>query len=281
MLALKSPARNHLADYDEFISFRKMKKTKALLTNAKVTITGAYNTYIAAKGQADHLQRCPASDVLQRAWKTNYLLLSSGRPMHKMRDDLLKANRHGRCALCARGNAGTLDHHLPKSAFPEFAAFAPNLVPACDECQRAKGWKWSDDPNRQFVHAYYDHLPNIEILRVRFAVTSTVTIEYYVDSTATCDASLLKKLQYHFRILGLAKHYQQEASLELSDRSEAIRGIFASGNSAEVRAYLASEAKSVQRSRGINNWKSALLSSLADSLSFPDAGIPVLLAQYS
>ncbi|NMZ01384.1 HNH endonuclease [Pseudomonas proteolytica] len=51
----------------------------------------------------------------------------------------------GCCPYCGIPGTMTLDHYLPKAlkAFPEYAVLSENLVPACGECQSAKGERYS------------------------------------------------------------------------------------------------------------------------------------------
>lgn len=49
------------------------------------------------------------------------------------------------------------DHHLPRSVFPEFSVFAPNLVTACSSCNDTKNDDYqSPAGTRLFLHPYFD-----------------------------------------------------------------------------------------------------------------------------
>lgn len=50
----------------------------------------------------------------------------------------LRDGNNERYALCNVRDATTLDHHLPKSAFPVLAVTPDNLLPACDACNHIK-----------------------------------------------------------------------------------------------------------------------------------------------
>ncbi|MDQ1900712.1 hypothetical protein RAH32_09695 [Paracoccus sp. WLY502] len=62
------------------------------------------------------------------------------------------------CPACGEaGRPNTLDHFLPKGAYPHFAIIPHNLFPMCDACQGAKGEKTGDaDDPKFFIHPYYD-----------------------------------------------------------------------------------------------------------------------------
>ena len=62
------------------------------------------------------------------------------------------------CPGCGEdGTPNTLDHYLPKTAYPHFAVMTANLVPLCDICQLKKGTTMLDqDGQRMFLHPYFD-----------------------------------------------------------------------------------------------------------------------------
>src|SRR6266436_1055374 len=154
MHALPTPVRDDLADYASYITHRRRDKTRSLLTGATLRISMAYDKYVSAKGNAGTLMAMTASPPLKRALIANYALLESGRPMAFVRGELMASAPQGLCPMCGRGRVATLDHFLPKYQYPEFAAYAKNLVPACYDCNNLKGNKCGMTPGSQFLHAY-------------------------------------------------------------------------------------------------------------------------------
>ncbi|WP_143048373.1 hypothetical protein [Burkholderia sp. WP9] len=73
------------------------------------------------------------------------------------------------CSMCGSLKAGTLDHVLPKERFPEFAVFAPNLVPACD-CNSLRGtrYKGSEEGSR-VLHPYFDDFMRTRLVNVQLS----------------------------------------------------------------------------------------------------------------
>lgn len=51
---------------------------------------------------------------------------------------ILKTTVNGMCPFCGIARANTLDHGLPKAAYPRLAVTPANLVPACRECNLDK-----------------------------------------------------------------------------------------------------------------------------------------------
>lgn len=76
----------------------------------------------------------------------------------------------GCCPVCGSTTTGSVDHYLPRRAYPEFSIFAPNLVPACTNCNSSsKGTKIKGKKrNERFIHPYFDKLADEELWRVTF-----------------------------------------------------------------------------------------------------------------
>lgn len=75
------------------------------------------------------------------------------------------------CPACGEmGKPNTLDHYLPKGAYPHFAVIPHNLSPMCDACQGAKLEKTGDatDP-KFFIHPYYDRFSSARIVTISIA----------------------------------------------------------------------------------------------------------------
>jgi len=280
MLRLGSPGRQNMADYDKCVTHREVS-TQRLLVNSRNAIQQAYIKYAAGAGKAGKVVPILPNAPLKKAWQTNYTLLDKNGPLSDLREALFRNNGSGRCVFCACITAGTLDHYLPQNNYSEFSAFAPNLVPACDPCQRHKGTKAGHRPAFQFLHAYFDHLPDVEILRTRLQVSSSgaFLLGYFIDMNANCDGNLLAQMAYQFKTLDLDVRYRQEAAIELGDRREAVAQLFDAAGPQRVREYLRLEAASVRHERGLHSWKTALLTALANENSFPDSAIPAFLGR--
>jgi hypothetical protein len=75
------------------------------------------------------------------------------------------------CAMCGSLKAGTLDHVFPKDIYPEFAIFAPNLVPACD-CNSKRGTRYRGQANgERTLHPYFDDVLERRLVYVQFSGT--------------------------------------------------------------------------------------------------------------
>lgn len=190
---------------------------------------------------------------------------------------LMAATRNDLCPLCGRGQVGTLDHYLPKTKYPELSVLGLNLVPVCETCNRLKGRRMGTSPDKQTLHAYWDTLPDAEVMVARIKITTAVIVTFKVVRHNALNPILYQRLKYHFGVLRLGKHLQREANLELSDRRDSLREYYGPNHDANaLRVYLEREARSVRASRGVNNWKTALLLSLSRSDEFCEGGVLLL-----
>jgi hypothetical protein len=214
-----------------------------------------------------------ANDDLRNALRTNYELMSSTGSMSELRDVLMALAPHGRCAMCGLGESGTLDHYLPRTAFPEFSIFALNLVPTCDPCNRKKGTKFDALPDRQFLHAFFHPLPNLPLLLAVVDGLRPISIDYQIADVQGADPNITARLRYQFGELGLRDRFRRVAVGEISDRRVALENYYGPDHDAAgVRFYLDREAVSLVAQLGLNHWKSALFSALAGSDDFCAGG---------
>lgn len=196
--------------------------------------------------------------------------------MQAIRDEIL-SGAEGLCPLCGRGSAVSLDHFLPRSKFPELTVFSLNLVPCCNRCNMLKGDQFRRHDGARFLHAYFDALPDEEILCAHIYTDQSVIVEFDVQTVEYIDAAMLSNVQFHFEQLHLRDYYQTEATIELFDKLDALCEYYSVGGAEEVQAYLQIEYSSVKARRGKNYWRTALFAALSRSEDFCDGGFKLLL----
>ncbi len=138
---------------------------------------------------------------------------SPGRPIY---DSLLAAPELGRCPLCGHRDVSTLDHHLPKSAFPALAVTPLNLVPACTECNHAKRstvWRTSEE---EALHPYFDDLDCDQWLFARVLKTSPASLKFFADPPGHWRSNLRRRTRLHFKRFRLARLYATQAAGEIN-----------------------------------------------------------------
>ena len=101
------------------------------------------------------------------------------------------------CSMCGSSKTGTLDHFLPKDDFPEFAIYAPNLVPACDcNTKRRTNYKGGLVGERA-LHPYFDEILTKRLAFVRLSgnLTSPLVDIAAIDDGVSAEQAL--SLQFH------------------------------------------------------------------------------------
>lgn len=116
--------------------------------------------YIDASGSPPMVTTWPAIAPRTSTFLNLYLHPKDGSVQGEMLKSLRK---HGLsiCPACGEmGVPNTLDHYLPKSAYPHFCITPENLFPMCDACQKNKGTSVGNLINpRFFIHPYFDRFP--------------------------------------------------------------------------------------------------------------------------
>jgi hypothetical protein len=164
-------------------------KFKKFYTRIKIDLTARYVQYEAQKGCPSgmpplSLRNYVESDLEADGRKTSLIGLynpEKDKYPFKELEKLRKKNKLLACPVCGElGRPRTLDHCLPKTAYPEFAINLLNLVPACDWCQ---GEKLADYKNtegkRSFIHPYFDDVdkPLYKIIFNEPYLTPVISLE--------------------------------------------------------------------------------------------------------
>ena len=193
---------------------------------------------------------------------------SSGRGIY---DDLLLAPANGRCPLCGQRTVSTLDHNLPKSRHPSLAVTPANLVPACVECNRAKGDQSPTVGSEETIHPYFDDVDREIWLQADVLVGSPAAVTFAVVAAARWDAALAARVNHHFKLFNLAALYSAHAAEELSSVKYQLTELHATAGSGQVRTELLARACSYGAVR-TNSWQVAMYRGVAGSDWFCEGG---------
>jgi hypothetical protein len=267
------PNRDDEADYRAFAA-RRRPDTRDLLLQAARRVNAAYVAYRSSFADCElHVVDPTLGDAL----RSNFALMNRGKPFEFIRDELLAA-AGGLCPLCARGSAASLDHYLPQKQYPEFSVLVLNLVPCCERCNRLKGDLVKRVDGARFLHAYFDELPDEEILIANVDTDPSVFVSFSIKLTPALTLEQYNNLEYHFSTLQLDSYYRKEANTELFDRLEAAEEYYSFDGAQGVRKYLDREYRSARASRGPNYWRAALFAGLSRSVEFCEGAFKRLTA---
>lgn len=182
------------------------------------------------------------------------------------------------CPLCWLSESSTLDHYLPKSIFPEFAIFPPNLVPSCPFCNNTKLDFFIDEMTgiRLFLHPYYDKLPDDPFLNLITRIENDgVILTFKIIQIEGMSNEVFNHISSHFKRLKLGNRYRVIALDTLRETRHGLERQYARGAGA-VSEYLKNEADSLAMACGRNYWRTVLFASLANSQEFCDGGFKVI-----
>jgi hypothetical protein len=185
--------------------------------------------------------------------------------------DLIKAaSPHGKCPLCGVGIVRTLDHHLPKSKYPDLSVCPSNLVPACDFCQTGKLSKHPANEREQTLHPYYDNFNDEQWIVGTLSAIGNPVVQFYVAAPTTWNSVEQQRVKRHFDVFRLALVYTSNANDDLSTMREQLVDLASRGGAIAVRAHLESEQK--RWNSRLNSWQYVMYQTLANDDWFVNGG---------
>lgn len=180
-----------------------------------------------------------------------------------------------RCPCCGISVVTDLDHHLPNSVYKPLSVYSSNLIPFCHKCNNKKRAHASTDPSEQFVHVYYDEVPE----DVQFLVAGTsllngaLIVNYTVVHVDEMDGELYERINFQINRIQLNIRLKQEVNIFLFSFLVSLDGAYGGGgNAVTVAELLDSYAEYFSRKMGLNDWRTALLISLSNNEEFCDGG---------
>ncbi|WJV44528.1 HNH endonuclease [Streptomyces flavofungini] len=206
----------------------------------------------------------PARDAVQWVYDNGMVNTRNGRAIY---DQLMAGPKDERCPLCGYGVVRTLDHYLPKKMFPALCVDPLNLVPACTDCNHAKGEKLPTQAETTPLHPYLDRIDNDSWLDARVAGTEPVWLEFYVNPPPMWDSLLIDRTRHHFVLFDLAERFSVQANRTLSSVRQLLTTTFAVGGAGLVRDYLTGEA-STRLAYRPNGWEGVAYRTLARDDAF-------------
>ena len=277
MWRLPMPARSARESFRACVGGVKDKALAARLSAIENAVERSSDAYgkAAAEGRLhDVLPETSVDGVVTAAEMSGLYsgrMARRGSPGRFIYDELLKAARHGRCPLCGQRTVSTLDHNLPKSRYPGIAVTPTNLVPACVECNRAKGSHAPGSPAEGTVHPYFDSVDEVVWLRARVVVGSPAAVTFAAVTPEEWDPALASRVKYHFGLLNLSTLYCSHAAEELTNITHQLSRLYEGAGERGVREELDGRARSYGHVRA-NSWQVAMYRALAESDWFCGGG---------
>lgn len=184
------------------------------------------------------------------------------------------------CPICGIDPAVELDHFLPRAIFKPLAIYPRNLVPVCHACNHTKlaGFGNEDAADQQFVHAYFDILPDVQFLTADVALEEGgLIVNFSVAGDAAIPVGMPARLNNQITALRLNSRYAAEVNSYVTGHAVALHLQYRAGGQQNVRSFLRMQARYETGAFYRNHWRPTLLRSLAASGDFTNGGFADVL----
>lgn len=240
---------------------RHVNETANILASATAFTNAAENDQVDRLRSDDFQTGFVSEDEMSALYKRVQGTDSPGRPHY---DKLIVAAPHNRCPYCGERRVKSIDHYLPKKPFSSLAVTPANMVPACSDCNHAKGSYRPSGTDLPVIHPYFDRVEKFSWLYARIEPSRPPSVHFEVRSADGMDQRTRDRLQKHFEVFKLDGLYQAHSGQTLNELDYRLPSVFANGGRGSVRNYLRDEAslRSIGRQ---NSWQRALFNGLADS----------------
>ncbi|MEU3299765.1 hypothetical protein ABZ729_08075 [Streptomyces sp. NPDC006678] len=273
MWSLDPPAITARHSYDACVGATKDPGRRRLLLAAGDSVEAASERFRRAAhsgtlhelpGTGFTVPGIPAEEAVRWVYGNGMVNTRNGRAIY---DQLMAAPADERCPLCGHGVVRTLDHYLPKRMFPALCVDPLNLVPACADCNHAKGESLPVSAETTLLHPYLDHIDNDPWLTARVVVTNPVWLEFYVSPPPTWGPLLADRTRHHFELFGLAELFAVQANRTLNNIRQHLTTVLVAGGRELVRAYLKDEA-ATRLAHRLNGWEGVTYRTFASDDTF-------------
>ncbi|MEO7178771.1 MAG: HNH endonuclease signature motif containing protein [Allosphingosinicella sp.] len=257
------------ADLTAALTYVNGNPVYALSAAERAAIHVVYDLYEAMLGQPAPGLTPVALDAARPFMHDAYDQVQIGGRLKDLRARLLASTQA--CPYCGFGEVKDLDHYLPRSTYGELAIHPRNLVPSCGPCNNAKRTVYPGMPAARgpgLIHAYFQSLPDEDFLHAdtELAGDGTLTVTFRVDNPGM-DPALTAKLQFQLTRLKLNARYRAQVNKYLSEQRTAMLMIHGIGP-ALFSDFLAKTSEALVASYGRNDWRVALLRTLAADPAF-------------
>ncbi len=273
MWPLDPPALSARDSYDACVrGTRDVQRRRQLLTaGASVEAAGERLRRAARQGALHELDSreftvpdITPGDLVRWAYDNGMVNSRDGRAVY---EQILSAAPDERCPLCGHGVVRTLDHFLPKKMFPALCVDPLNLVPACADCNHAKGERLPADAVTTPLHPYLDRIDQDPWLDAQVTHSSPVWLNFFVSPPPSWARILVERTRYHFTLFGLAALFAVQANRTVHSIRRQLTAMLDAGGKDTVRAYLTDEAETRLADR-LNGWEGVTYRALARDDAF-------------
>jgi hypothetical protein len=212
------PNRSAAADYQIAIARARTDEERDSLTGREGEVAALHGAYAAGQFRPHQVARSDGwgNDA---HWQRETWRLHSRRPLSELYGQALGA-AGDLCLLCNGRRPWEVDHFLPKEHYPALAILHLNLIGVCDKCNKHKASSCETDPTKQFLHPYFERLPDDALfLNCSPFEDGNLKPLYTVDPPANWPGEIRARLVWQFGHLKLEKYFGREAVAYFNSQS--------------------------------------------------------------
>ena len=143
MINIEELSAEHI-DYLDKVINNKQKKRRAVLASIKSYVTSRYDVYQSKKSTLEDIGASTItlnvpSDEINEKYSLIHMYDSQEKYAKEYLKEIKKLLKDGiLCPYCGLTESKQIDHFLPKSKFPEFSLYLPNMIVICSDCNKSK-----------------------------------------------------------------------------------------------------------------------------------------------
>ncbi|MGU3358919.1 HNH endonuclease [Methylobacterium sp. M6A4_1b] len=181
------------------------------------------------------------------------------------------------CPLCSIGTVAHVDHHLPKSRYPDLSVLPLNLVPACHFCNDTKKARFPKTAGEQTFHPYYDaHLLTEQWITATLDYGTPLILVFSVAPPSTWSSIDQQRVARHFTVCGLGISFATNATANLGPLKLRLQRLHHRGGATAVQAHL--EEERICHAEKPNSWQHVFFETLAADDWFVNGGFSQISA---
>ena len=191
-------------------------------------------------------------------------MVRKGSPGRSIYNALKSLPDHGICPFCDHGQVSTLDHILPKTAFPELAVTPDNLVGACKDCNTEKLATAPTKAENAPLHPYFDNISHERWLGAQVIEGKVAAVVFHVAYIDVWSEQLNARIKNQFELLDLGLLYASQAAREISVQRLNLTRTFNVLGENGVHKELHYQYRNWE-DYGLNCWQAVTYRALSDS----------------
>lgn len=200
-------------------------------------------------------------DEMKRVYKGTFAKSARTRNIYDM---IKKLPVNDICPMCGQRTVSSLDHYLAQTLHSALVVAPINLVPACNDCNKAKLDAQPETAATQTLHPYFDNVEDKIWLSASVVETSPASLRFYPNPPLAWSPIMRGRVLNHFQAFGLGALYASHSGVELTNIQYGLCRIAERGSIEDVRAELTRRAESAEASH-INSWQTAMYHALSRS----------------